>query len=90
MTGLLLLSYRPFPGAVVAGYIQGKKLIFEWGGDVYEWTSIDQPFLPDGRWAVYVWQADPTPAPTNSVGAFSSDPGNLSGYVARYHDRIKK
>jgi len=89
-TGLLLFSYRPFPGAAVAGYIQGKRLIFEWDGNTYEWISNDQPFLPDGKWAVYVWQADSTPAPTVSVGALSSDPDNLAEYVARYRDRIKK
>ena len=84
-------SFLPsVPGAVLAGYIQGKKLIFEWNGDAYEWISSDQPFLPDGKWAVYVWQADPAPAPTVSMGALSSDPDNLAEYVAKYRDRIKK
>jgi hypothetical protein len=89
-TGLLMLSYRPFPGAIVAGYIQGKQLIFKWQGDVFECTSIDQPFLPEGKWAVYVWQADSTPAASFAAGALASDPDNLFKYVDRYRQQIKK
>jgi hypothetical protein len=83
-TGFLVMSYRPFPGAVVAGYFEDKKLIFEWNGDTYEYLSMDKPFLPEGRWAAYFWQAAPAfPASDKgiSVGGFEADPDELQAKV---------
>ena len=60
-SGLLVVSYRPFPGAVIKGYFQDRRLIFDWNGDVYEWISPGNSILPEGKWAAYVWQASVTP-----------------------------
>jgi hypothetical protein len=79
-TGFLIMSYRPFPGAIVAGYFEDKKLIFEWNGDTYECLSMNKPFLPEGRWAAYFRQAAPAfPASDKeiSVGGFEADPDEL-------------
>jgi len=74
--GLLLMSYRPFPGASIAGYFEGKKLQFEWNGDLYEWISMDNPFMPEGKWAAYLWQADTIPKTYVSIGGFEADPNS--------------
>jgi hypothetical protein len=74
--GLLLMSYRPFPGASVAGYFEGKMLQFEWNGDLYEWISMDSPFMPAGKWAAYIWQADTFPNTYVSIGVFEADPNS--------------
>jgi hypothetical protein len=76
-TGFLVMSYRPFPNAAVAGYFEDKKLIFEWNGDIYEFLSMDKPFLPEGRWAAYFWQAAPALTTSDqgiAVGGFEADP----------------
>jgi TonB family protein len=54
--GKLYISYRPFPGASLCGYIEGKRMLFQWAGNKYEWLASDRPILPDGRWAVYCRQ----------------------------------
>jgi hypothetical protein len=85
-TGFLVMSYRPFPGAKVAGYFEDKKLIFEWNEDTYECLSMDKPFLPDGKWAAYVWQAAPGSPALNtriSVGIITADPDELPGIVGQ-------
>jgi hypothetical protein len=82
-SGLLVMSYRPFPGAILAGYFQDKKLLLEWNGDYYEWISLDKPFLPEGKWSAYIWQADTTPSTSMSVGGFTSDPSDLPNQVTR-------
>jgi hypothetical protein len=85
-TGFLVMSYRPFSGAKVAGYFEDKKLIFEWNGDTYECLSMDKPFLPDGKWAAYFWQAAPgSPAldPRITVGIITADPKELPKIVDR-------
>jgi TonB family protein len=76
-TGDLCISYRPFPGASLCGYIEGKRMLFEWEGDTYEWFSMDTPILPrEGRWAVYVGR----------VGSVSAE-GFTAGFrVARLKD----
>jgi hypothetical protein len=78
--GFLVMSYRPFPGAVVAGYFEDRKLVFEWNGDTYEWLSLDKSFMPEGKWAAYFWQAAPA-GPTftkgMSIGVFESDPNKI-------------
>jgi hypothetical protein len=79
-TGFLVMSYRPFSGAVAAGYFEDKKLIFEWNGDTYKWLSMDKPFLPEGRWAAYFWQAAlafPASDKEIGVGGFEADPDEL-------------
>ncbi|MGA2261774.1 MAG: hypothetical protein ABSH28_10085 [Acidobacteriota bacterium] len=82
-SGLLVISYRPFPGAVVAGYSIDKELKFEWNGNFYEWISLDKPFLPKGRWAVYVWQAGPSTRETVSFGGFEADPKEIPDFLSR-------
>jgi hypothetical protein len=85
-TGFLVMSYRPFPGAVVAGYFDDKKLIFEWNGDAYEWLSMDKPFMPEGRWAAYFWQAPPSllvPETELGVGGFEADPDELAAKISQ-------
>jgi hypothetical protein len=85
-TGFLVMSYRPFPGAVVAGYFDDKKLIFEWNGDVYEWLSMDKPFMPEGRWAAYFWQAPPAllaPETEMGFGGFEADSDELAATISR-------
>ena len=75
-TGNLYISYRPFPGASLCGYIEGKRMLFEWEGDTYEWLSLDNPILPrEGRWAVYVGR----------VGSVSAE-GFTAGFTV---DRLK-
>jgi hypothetical protein len=56
--GKFLLSYRPFPGGTVRGYIDGRKMVFEWKGDVFEWNSMGKAIMPEGRWALYVAHDD--------------------------------
>ncbi len=80
--GLLVMSYRPFPGASIAGYFEDKKLQFEWKGDLYEWISTDDPFMPSGKWAVYIWQADNFPYTYASTGGFEADP-NSSDFASK-------
>jgi hypothetical protein len=83
-TGFLVMSYRPFPGAVVAGYFDDKRLIFEWNGDIYEWLSMDKPFMPEGRWAAYFWQAPFAlfaPEKGMGVGGFEADPDEFAAKV---------
>jgi hypothetical protein len=82
-SGLLVFSYRPFPGAVLVGEVQGREWNFEWNGDFYEWISLDQPFLPEGRWAIYVWQAGPSAAQWLSFGGFEADPNDLVNVLNR-------
>jgi TonB family protein len=75
-TGNLYISYRPFPGASLCGYIEGRRMLFEWEGDTYEWLSLDNPILPrEGRWAVYVGR----------VGSVSAE-GFTAGFTV---DRLK-
>jgi hypothetical protein len=73
-TGFLVMSYRPFPGARVAGYFEDKKLIFEWNGDSYEYFSLDKPFMPEGRWAAWFWEAGPSSGSGMGIGGFEADP----------------
>jgi hypothetical protein len=85
-SGLLVMSYRPFPGAVVAGYFDDKKLIFEWNGDVYEWLSMDKPFMPEGRWSAYFWQAPAVlraPETVVGVGVFEAAPDELAAKISQ-------
>jgi hypothetical protein len=85
-SGFLVMSYRPFPGAVVAGYFEEKKLVFQWNGDTYEYFSLDKPFLPEGKWAAYFWQASPAPpAPETGMGlgAFEADPAEVAARVSQ-------
>jgi len=82
-SGLLVISYRPFPGAVIAGYTVDKEMNFEWNGDLYEWISLDRPFLPEGRWAIYVWQAAPSTYDGVSFGGFECDPGEIQKMLDR-------
>ncbi len=89
-SGLLVMSYRPFPGAILAGYFQDKKLLLEWNGDYYEWISLDKPFLPEGKWSAYVWQADATPSTSVSVGGFTADPSDLPNQIARIIEAKKR
>jgi hypothetical protein len=89
-SGLLVMSYRPFPGASLAGYFQDKKLLLEWNGDYYEWISLDKPFLPEGKWSAYVWQADTTPSTSMSVGGFTADPIDLPNQIARILESKKR
>lgn len=56
--GRFYLSYRPFPDARVAGYVDGNRLLFEWDGNQFEWTSTESPILPQGRWTLYVSHTD--------------------------------
>jgi hypothetical protein len=90
-SGFLVMSYRPFPGAVVAGYFEDKKIVFEWNGDTYEYFSLDKPFLPEGKWAAYFWQASPAPpAPATGmgIGAFEADPAELAAKVSQMVEMI--
>ena len=87
-SGLLVISYRPFPGAVIAGYAVDKELKFEWNGDFYEWISLDKPFLPEGRWAIYVWQAGPGNYDGVSFGGFESDPNDIRSYLELRQGRM--
>jgi hypothetical protein len=84
-SGLLILSYRPFPGAVVAGYSTDRELRFGWNGDNFEWISLDKPFLPEGRWAIYAWQAGPSSRATEGVsfGCFEADPNDLPNFLSQ-------
>jgi hypothetical protein len=76
-SGLLVVSYRPFPGAAIKGYFQNRHLIFEWNGDVYEWASMDNMFLPEGQWAAYLWQALATPFDKPGMSLFACLPNQL-------------
>jgi len=94
-TGFLVMSYRPFPGATVAGYFEDKKLVFEWKGDIYEYFSLDKPFMPEGKWAAYFWQADPGSSASQTgigIGGFEADPnsGELADKVSQMIEMIKK
>ncbi len=82
-SGRLVFSYRPFPGAVLAGEVQGRELNFEWNGDLYEWISLDEPFLPEGRWAIYVWQTGPATTQGVGFGGFEADPNDLVNFLDR-------
>jgi hypothetical protein len=88
-SGILLISYRPFPGASLLGCFEGKKLIFECNGDVYEWISMENPFLPDGRWAAYVWLANPTPSEGGS-GVMSAPIDGLQDMVGHMMRQMRK
>lgn len=91
-SGLLVLSYRPFPGASLAGYFDDKKLSFEWNEDLYEWLSLDKPFMPEGKWSAYIWQADTVPSSSVSVGGFEADPrsAEFASILARMQESRKK
>lgn len=81
-TGKLYISYRPFPGASLCGYIEGKRMLFGWEGDTYEWLSLDNPILPrEGRWAVYVGQLGP--ASKESIGFTAAALKDLEEVKAR-------
>lgn len=88
-SGTLLISYRPFPNAAVVGYFEGKKLIFEWNGDVYEWISLENSFLPDGRWAAYVWLANTIPF-KESGGSIVAPPNRLQEAIDQLLSNMKK
>ncbi len=89
-SGLLVMSYRPFPGATLAGYFQDKKLLLEWNGDNYEWISLDKPFMPEGKWSAYIWQADATPSTSVGVGGFTADPSDLPNQITRILEAKKR
>jgi hypothetical protein len=78
--GQFVLSYRPFSNASIHGYFDGKELLFELNGDLYEWIS-EEPFLPEGRWAAYIWQADTTPAEGFSCSALSANPEGVAKQI---------
>jgi hypothetical protein len=91
-TGFLVMSCRPFPGAVVTGYFEDKKLVFEWNGDSYEYLSMDKPFMPEGRWAAYFWQAPNAPqAPPQGmgVGAFVATPDEVAARIGKMMEMRK-
>ena len=88
-SGQLILSYRPFPGAVVAGYSVDRELRFEWNGDLYEWISLDKPFLPEGRWAIFAWQANPSSREGVAFGGFESNPNDLPNFLRQMADQKK-
>jgi hypothetical protein len=52
--GRFTLSYRPFPDAVRAGYIDGHRIAWNWEGNLFELISIENPFLPKGKWNLFV------------------------------------
>jgi len=88
-TGKLYISYRPFPGASLCGYIEGKRMLFEWEGDTYEWLSLDNPILPrEGRWAVYVGQLGP--ASKESIGFTAAALKDLDEIKARQEQLYKE
>lgn len=88
--GLLLISYRPFPGATLHGYFQDWKLIFKWNEDVYELITPAASILPErGKWAAYVWQADPTPRDKTMMSGTVSRVDNLAETVRTILDRMK-
>jgi hypothetical protein len=91
-SGMLVLSYRPFAGASLAGYFEDKKLTFEWNGDLYEWLSLDKPFMPEGKWSAYIWQADTIPNTFVGIGAFEADPNSaeFTSIVTRMQEARKK
>jgi hypothetical protein len=91
--GFVVMSYRPFPGATMAGYFEDKKLVFEWNGDLYEWFSLDKPFMPEGKWAAYFWQADPSAGGGGfAVGVFEANPNSedLASRVSRWIEVSKQ
>jgi hypothetical protein len=88
-TGLLVVSYRPFPGAVIKGYFQDRRLIFDWNGDVYEWISPGNSILPEGKWAAYVWQASVTPFDKPGTTIFADSPDQLRSRIEQMIERIK-
>ena len=88
-SGLIVFSYRPFPGAAIKGYFQNRHLIFEWDGDVYEWASMDNTFLPEGKWAAYVWQATTTPFEKWGFSLFACTPGDLQARLDQITSRQK-
>ncbi len=88
-TGLLVVSYRPFPGAAIKGYFQDRRLIFDWNGDVYEWVSPGNSILPEGKWAAYVWQAGVTPLDKPGYSIFAESPDQLRSRIDQMIARIK-
>jgi hypothetical protein len=88
--GLLVISYRPFPGASLQGYFQDRKLMFKWNDDVYELLSQEGPILPEGKWAAYVWQADSTPLEKPGMGGISSSIDRLTAVINRILQRLQQ
>jgi hypothetical protein len=89
-SGLLVMSYRPFPGAVAAGYFLDKELNFEWNGDFYEWISLDKPFLPEGRWALYVCQVRPSTIEGVRFSGFESDPNEVPNKLSEMDNALNR
>jgi hypothetical protein len=87
--GLLVVSYRPFPGATIKGYFQDRRLIFDWNGDVYEWISPGNPILPEGKWAAYVWQASTCSFEKAGTSIFADFPDQIRGRIDQMIERIK-
>jgi hypothetical protein len=88
--GLLLISYRPFPGATLVGYFQDWKLIFKWNEDIYELITPAGSILPEsGKWAAYVWQADATPREKTLLSGIVSKVDNLTETVRKILERMK-
>lgn len=87
--GMLVFSPKPFPGAAIKGYFQGGRMIFEWNGDVYEWLSPGGPILPEGQWAVYVWQADSTAYDKPGTSLLVCRPEELHTRLEQQIERIK-
>jgi len=89
-TGLLVVSYRPFPGAAIKGYFENRKMMIDYNGDVYEWASLSNLFLPEGKWAAYVWQADSTPSEKPNLIIFASSVNELPGRIEKILNSVKK
>jgi hypothetical protein len=91
--GLLVISDHPFPGASLQGYFQDRKLIFKWNEDVYELLTQDGPILPEGKWAAYVWQADPTPRDKSGMSGFVATiqgiPENINRLLKYEHQKLE-
>jgi hypothetical protein len=88
--GLLMISYRPFPGSTLLGYFQDLKLMFKWNEDVYELIVPGGSVLPEsGKWAAYVWQADPTPREKTFMAGTVSKIDTLPETVKKILDRMK-
>lgn len=87
--GMLVFSPKPFSGAAIKGYFQGGRMIFEWNGDAYEWLSPGGPILPEGQWAVYVWQADSTAYDKPGTSLFVCRPEELHTRVEEQIARVK-
>ena len=64
-------------------------MIFEWNGDVYEWLSPGDSILPEGQWAVYVWQADSAAYDKPGTSLLVCRPDELRAPLEQQIERIK-